>query len=170
LDVFDVERETKLKMEADQEVGLWLACRRETPKSSLRATRLPKFFDLESINSINNQPDKLSRMAESTDTELMERFSPSGTELEADVLAELHSIMRLHSIDVQELWYKWESYSMKMGSDDMKLDIETARALKKDIQDSLEQKSRSKAHVLQSNKRAGATPRTVTKNDDVFGM
>jgi hypothetical protein len=48
-DVLDVERETKLKMEADQEVGLglWLACRRETPKSSLRATRLPKFFDLE---------------------------------------------------------------------------------------------------------------------------
>jgi hypothetical protein len=34
----------------------------------------------------------------------------------------------------------------------------------------LEQKSRSKAHVLQSSKRAGATPRTVTKNDDVFGM
>ncbi|PBP18211.1 DNA polymerase alpha/epsilon subunit B [Diplocarpon rosae] len=74
--------------------------------------------------------------------------------------------MRLHSIDVEELWYKWESYSMKMGSDDMKLNIETARALKRDVQDGLERDSRSKQH-LHSNKRAGATPRAVTNNGDV---
>jgi len=110
-------------------------------------------------------------MADSEDTELTERFALAGSELEPDVLAELQSIMRLHSIDVQELWYKWESYSMKMGSDDMKLNIETARALKKDVQDSLERESRSKAHVLHSNKRAGgATPRNVSSNADVFGM
>ena len=109
-------------------------------------------------------------MADSIDAELVERFSSAGTELESDVLAELQSIMRLHSIDVQELWYKWESYSMKMGSDDMKLNMETARALKQDIQDGLEVKSRTKSHLLNSNKRGGATPRNVTSNDDVFGM
>jgi hypothetical protein len=112
-----------------------------------------------------------SNMADTEDVQLVERFAPTGAELEPDVMAELQSIMRLHSIDVQELWYKWESYSMKMGSDDMKLNIETARALKKDVQDSLERESRSKAHVLHSNKRAGgATPRNVSSNADVFGM
>jgi DNA polymerase alpha subunit B len=109
-------------------------------------------------------------MAESTEVELKERFAPAGTEIEPDVLAELQSIMRLHSIDPQELWYKWESYSMKMGVDDMKLNIETARALKQDIQDGLERDNRSKAHALSSNKRGGATPRNVASNDDVFGM
>lgn len=109
-------------------------------------------------------------MAETQELELKERFAPAGKEIEPDVMAELQSIMRLHSIDVEELWYKWESYSMKMGSDDMKLTIDTARALKTDVQDGLEQQSRSKAHVLNSNKRGGATPRNVTSNDDVFGM
>jgi DNA polymerase alpha subunit B len=109
-------------------------------------------------------------MAESTETEIKERFAPAGTEIEADVLAELQSIMRLHSIDVQELWYKWESYSMKMGADDMKLNIETARALKQDIQDGLERDNRSKAHLLSTSKRGGATPRNVASNGDVFGM
>jgi DNA polymerase alpha subunit B len=107
-------------------------------------------------------------MAQST--EIREHFVPAAcAELEADVLAELESIMRLHSIDVQELWYKWESYSMKMGADDMKLNIDTARALKRDVQDGLERESRNKAH-LQTNKRGGATPRNVTNNGDVFGM
>jgi DNA polymerase alpha subunit B len=109
-------------------------------------------------------------MAESTDAELKELFASACPEFEADVLAELHSIMRLHSIDPLELWYKWESYSMKMGSDDMKLNINTARALKKDVQDGLERENRTKAHVLNSNKRGGATPRNVTSNGDVFGM
>lgn len=108
-------------------------------------------------------------MAEATSAEIQKRFASAGANLEADVIAELQSIMRLHSIDVEELWYKWESYSMKMGSDDMKLNIETARGLKKDVQDGLERDSRSKQH-LQSNKRAGGTPRAVTSTGDVFGM
>jgi DNA polymerase alpha subunit B len=109
-------------------------------------------------------------MAETQEMELKERFASAGKEIGPDVMAELQSIMRLHSIDVEELWYKWESYSMKMSSDDMKLNIDTARALKKDVQDGLEQQSRNKAHVLNSNKRGGATPRTATNNSDVFGM
>ena len=108
-------------------------------------------------------------MAEATNAEIQERFESAGSNLEDDVLAELQSIMRLHSIDVEELWYKWESYSMKMGLDDMKLNIETARALKKDVQDGLERDNRSKQH-LQSNKRAAATPRSAATNGDVFGM
>lgn len=109
-------------------------------------------------------------MEDSTEQELKERFAGTGTDLEADVLGELQSILRIHSIDAQELWYKWESYSMKMGSDDLKLNIDTARALKQDVQDGLERENRSKAHVLNSNKRGGATPRNVTSNGDVFGM
>jgi len=58
---------------------------------------------------------------------------------------------------------------MKMGMDDMKLNMDTARALKQDVQDGLERENRSKAH-LQTNKRGGATPRNVTNNGDVFGM
>ncbi|TVY50602.1 DNA polymerase alpha subunit B [Lachnellula cervina] len=108
-------------------------------------------------------------MADSAEA-IRERFVPAACpKLEDDVLSELQSIMRLHSIDVQELWYKWESYSMKMGADDMKLNIDTARALKKDVQDGLERESRSKAH-LQTNKRGGATPRNVSNSGDVFGM
>lgn len=102
--------------------------------------------------------------------ELKELFAAANSDMEPDVLGELNSIMRLHSISPQEVWYKWESYSIKMSSDDMKLNIDTARALKKDIQDTLERENRSKAHVLSSNKRGGATPRNVASNGDVFGM
>ena len=109
-------------------------------------------------------------MADSTDDELRELFSSASSNIEPDVLSELTSILRLHSIDPQELWYKWESYSMKMGLDDMQLNIDTARALKKDVQDGLERENRSKAHLLNSSKRGGATPRNAPSNGDVFGM
>lgn len=109
-------------------------------------------------------------MSESTDAELKELFAAANPDMEADVLGELKSVMRLHSIDVQELWYKWESYSMKMGSDDMKLNIDTAKALKQDVQDTLERENRTKSHGLNTNKRGGATPRNVSSNGDVFGM
>ncbi|EPQ65157.1 Bgt-3976 [Blumeria graminis f. sp. tritici] len=84
-------------------------------------------------------------MTEQTEShQLNERFAAEGKPLDADVEAELQSIMRLHSIDVQELWYKWESYCMKMESDDLKLNIETVRQLKKDVQDVLERESWNK--------------------------
>jgi DNA polymerase alpha subunit B len=109
-------------------------------------------------------------MAVPTDSELQELFSSANPHLEPDVLAELNSIMCLHSIDPQELWYKWESYSIKMGADDMKLNIDTARALKQDVQDGLERENRSKAQVLNSARRGGATPRNAPTSSDVFGM
>ncbi|KAK2629352.1 hypothetical protein QTJ16_000172 [Diplocarpon rosae] len=143
-------------------------------KTSLRATRppppsTPLRQNIASPTANLSATTSLFNMAEATNAEIQERFASVGANLEPDVIAELQSIMRLHSIDVEELWYKWESYSMKMGSDDMKLNIETARALKRDVQDGLERDSRSKQH-LHSNKRAGATPRAVTNNSDVFGM
>lgn len=92
------------------------------------------------------------------------------TELPSDVLGELQSILRLHSITPQELSYKWESYAMKMGSDQTSLDLITARAFKKDLQEMLERDSRGKAHIRSVDKRgAFATPRSG-KGDDVFGM
>lgn len=109
-------------------------------------------------------------MAESADAQLQEIFSSANPNLEPDVLGELTSIMRLHQIDPQELWYKWESYSMKMGADDMKLNIDTARALKQDVQDGLERENRSKAQALNSNRRGAATPRNVSSTSDVYGV
>lgn len=103
--------------------------------------------------------------------ELNALFAPnSKSGLEADVLAELESIMRLHALPPQELFYKWESYSLKIGRDDA-LSLDTARELKKDIQDSLEREVR-KVHVKQE-RRPGATPRNVKAfggSDDIFGM
>lgn len=109
-------------------------------------------------------------MAESTDTQLQELFSSANPNLEPDVLAELTSIMRLHQIDPQELWYKWESYSMKMDADDMKLNIDTARGLKQDVQDGLERENRTKAQSLNSTRRGAATPRNVANTSDVYGV
>ena len=109
-------------------------------------------------------------MADSVEGELNSLFASPGTQLEPDVVSELESIMRLHSIPPQELFYKWESYSIKMGSDDLKLNIDAARALKKDVQDGLERESRSKAHVRSADKRTAGTSRNITNSGDVFGM
>jgi DNA polymerase alpha subunit B len=109
-------------------------------------------------------------MADSTVEELNALFSAPGAQLEPDVVYELESIMRLHSIPPQELFYKWESYSIKMGSDDLKLNLPSARALKKDVQDGLEREIRSKTLVRSADKRTGGTARNITSNGDVFGM
>lgn len=107
-----------------------------------------------------------------TIAELNDLFAvPHATELPPDILGELQSILRLHSISPQELSYKWESYTMKMGAEQTKLDLPTARAFKKDLQEMLERNSRGKAHVRSVDKRgAYATPRNAAKGDDVFGM
>ena len=105
-----------------------------------------------------------------TAAELNELFIasyPNG--LPKDVLAELQSILRVHSISAEELFYKWESYSMKMG-DETKLTMDTVRGFKQDVQEALERESRGKAG-RQADKRAPvtATPRAAT-GSDMFGM
>ena len=97
---------------------------------------------------------------------------PPATELAPDILGELQSILRLHSTSPQELFFKWESYSIKMGSEETKLVLNTVRAFKKDVQESLERENRGKVHVRSTDKRSGVhgTPRNTTGNGDVFGM
>ena len=105
-------------------------------------------------------------------SELNELFArPATGELAPEVIGELQSILRLHSISPQELSYKWESYTIKMGTEQTKLDLTTARAFKKDLQETLERESRGKAHARSVDKRgAHATPRSVAKAEDVFAM
>ncbi|KAJ5177777.1 DNA polymerase alpha subunit B N-terminal [Penicillium coprophilum] len=50
------------------------------------------------------------------EAELNEFFAGSFPDgIPKDILAELLSILRVHSITAEELFYKWESYSIKMG-------------------------------------------------------
>lgn len=95
-------------------------------------------------------------------------FSPAGNGLEPDVLGVLESIMRLYSIDPQQLFWKWESYCLKMGPEDTKLDLATARMFQKDVQDSLEHSHQGKSSARRT--AVAATPRSTVKSNDVYGM
>ncbi|PYH87928.1 DNA polymerase [Aspergillus ellipticus CBS 707.79] len=108
---------------------------------------------------------------EDTVAELNELFAAAAPDgLPKDILAELQSVLRIHAISAQELFYKWESYCLKMGPDELKLDLATVRLFKKDVQDTLERESRGRAG-RQTEKRAAptATPRAAATTD-VFGM
>lgn len=105
--------------------------------------------------------------------ELNELFAASFPEgIPKDILGQLRTILQDHAISPQELFYKWESYTLKMGADDMKMTMDTVRAFKKDVQDMLERESRSKTHLRSGDKRGGpgATPRAAMNTDDIFGM
>ncbi|EAQ86329.1 hypothetical protein CHGG_07582 [Chaetomium globosum CBS 148.51] len=108
-------------------------------------------------------------MADETIVELNERFGSGTKDLEADVVAELKSIMGMHQLSVQDLFFKWESYGMKMGMDDFKASIDHLRAFKQNLQDELVRSNRSQVHI-KTEKRGGATPRVAKGGGDVFGM
>lgn len=108
-------------------------------------------------------------MADETTVELNERFGSGTKDLEADVVAELKSIMNMHQLSVQDLFFKWESYGMKMGMDDFKAHIDNLRAFKQNLQDELVRSNRTQVHI-KTEKRGGATPRVVKGGGDVFGM
>lgn len=102
---------------------------------------------------------------------LVELFAPSaGGTLSDDVATELQHILRLLDLSAQELFFKWESYVIKMGVENTKLDFKTARDFKKDLRDALERESRAKGHHVQQSaaKKTAATPRAG--GGDVFGM
>ncbi|KAM5342447.1 hypothetical protein ACJ41O_013413 [Fusarium nematophilum] len=101
------------------------------------------------------------------DADLQNRFSPHKP-LEPDVLSELQSILRLHSLSPEDLFFKWESYCIKLDLDAQAVTLEALRNLKQSIQDELE-KSQRQVHVKTERKVAG-TPRGVAKGGDVFGM
>jgi hypothetical protein len=103
----------------------------------------------------------------STD-ELKSLFSPNKP-LEPDVLSELESIMRLHDLSAEDLFFKWDAYCIKMGTETEALTLSAIRNLKQGIQDSLE-KSNNQRHVqVKTERRVQATPR-ATAGGDVFGM
>lgn len=108
------------------------------------------------------------------DAELNKLFAAAGKELEPDVLGELRSTMRLHDLSPQDLFYKWESYCLRMEIDGSDMTILSARALKKDVLDALERQNRAaQAAHLRQDKRSAATPRGNIKGgggSDVFGM
>ena len=103
---------------------------------------------------------------------LNEFFSvPGEATLPSEILGELESIARLHSLPAQEVFFKWESYCIKMGSEDTKLNYDTVRAFKKDIQETLERDARGKNHARGTEKRSvHATPRAGASSKDVLGM
>ena len=98
-------------------------------------------------------------------------FDATGNGLSPDVLGVLESIQRLYSLSSQELFFKWESYCLKMGSEETQLDLDTARMFQKDVQDALERSYQGKQSERKSDRKSavGATPRAVP-NGDVFGM
>ncbi|KAK5122090.1 hypothetical protein LTR85_004336 [Meristemomyces frigidus] len=96
--------------------------------------------------------------------------SAFGTELPTDVATELQHIMRLLDFNAQDVFFKWESYVLKMGVENTKLDFPTVRDFKKDLQDTLERESRAKGHVVHNTaKKTAPTPRGGN-GGDVFGM
>jgi hypothetical protein len=104
--------------------------------------------------------------------ELTERFErycvTKDDQFPADVLAELQSMSRLYSISPEELDFKWQAYNMKMGGEENKMDLKTARDFKKTIQDALERESRGKAQQRNEVKRGQPTPRA--KGGDMYDM
>ncbi|KAF1837772.1 DNA polymerase alpha 70 kDa subunit [Decorospora gaudefroyi] len=105
-------------------------------------------------------------------TELTERFErycvTKDHEFPAEVLAELQSMLRLYSISPEALDFKWQAYNMKMGGEENKMDVKTARDFKKTIQDALERESRGKEQHRNDVKRGQPTPRA--KGGDMYDM
>lgn len=104
------------------------------------------------------------------DTKLNDFFGQPDEQLPQDVSEELESVMRSHALSEQELFFKWEAYSIKLGSENTNLDYKSVRDFKKDLQDSLERESRGKALAQSTAKKAvhSSTPRSTT-TADVYG-
>ncbi|KXL44844.1 hypothetical protein M433DRAFT_108778 [Acidomyces richmondensis BFW] len=98
-------------------------------------------------------------------------YDTFGTELSQDVATELQHIQRLLDLSAQELFFKWESYVLKMGAENTILDFKTVCDFKKDLQDALERDARVKGQAAHgAAKKVAATPRAGTGGGDVFGM
>ena len=105
--------------------------------------------------------------------ELSERFErycdTKDNDVPSDVLNELQSIQRIFSISAEELDFKWQAYNIKMGGEENKLDLKTARDFKKNLQNELEKETRGKAQQRPDGKRAAPAPRPA-KGGDMFDM
>jgi len=106
-------------------------------------------------------------------TEINEELEDKFGKLTPEVAIEFDSMLRLYSIDAQELFFKWESYCMKMGDDDVKISPDAVRAFKKDIHDQFETETRNKLKTQRNNATPRApqrAPQTISNSDDMFGM
>ncbi|KAK5993445.1 hypothetical protein PT974_06876 [Cladobotryum mycophilum] len=102
--------------------------------------------------------------------EIKSLFAPNG-KLEPDVVGELQSMMRLHDLSAEDLYFKWESYCIKMETDAQDVTLSAVRNLKHSIQDQLE-KSHRQVQV-KSERKVAATPKPKAgggMGGDVFGM
>jgi hypothetical protein len=103
--------------------------------------------------------------------ELNERFMLPSNDAAPAILAELQSVLRIHDINPEDLWLKWESYCIKMGAEETKLDLKTVRDFKKDLQENLEREVRGKLNHKGLEKRmVSATPRGGMNNGDMFDL
>ncbi|KAJ4356683.1 DNA-directed DNA polymerase alpha subunit pol12 [Didymosphaeria variabile] len=103
-------------------------------------------------------------------TERFERYCDTkDNDVPSEVLNELQSIQRIFSISAEELDFKWQAYNMKMGGEENKLDLKTARDFKKNLQDALEKESRGKVQHRNDSKRVAPTPRAA-KGGDMYDM
>lgn len=102
------------------------------------------------------------------EAEFQSHFSPNKP-LEPDILSELESMQRLHDLSVEDLFYKWESYCIKLDLDAQAISLPTVRNLKQALLDDLE-KTQRQAQV-KPERRPAATPRPgAARGGDVFGM
>ncbi|KAG8159192.1 hypothetical protein KVR01_010853 [Diaporthe batatas] len=109
-------------------------------------------------------------MADPAVSELNELFGAGDKGLGQDVVVEMQSIMRLHSLQPQDLFFKWESYCIKLDIEATQPSYEKMRGFKQDLQDALEKSTRTQSHAKPDKHRVGATPRAGAKGGDVFGM
>jgi len=97
------------------------------------------------------------------DAALLAKF---GT-LEPDVLAELKSMMRLHDLSAEEVFWKWEAFSIKMDIDVGEVSLSAVRNLKANLQGELEKKN-SKAREIKVERKVVGTPKGGV--GDVYGV
>lgn len=92
-------------------------------------------------------------------------------DLTPDIIAEFLSMLRSYGLDDQELFYKWESYCIRMGPD-TKLNLETVRAFKKSVQEQLEKEIRAKARQqnINASKAVQKTPRRPKNSGDTLAL
>ncbi|KAG6000716.1 hypothetical protein E4U54_001319, partial [Claviceps lovelessii] len=102
------------------------------------------------------------------ETDIQDRFSPNKP-LEQDVLYEIQSILRLHALSVDDLFFKWDAYCIKMDLEaQLALSLPNLRHLKQSIQDELEKSHR--ATQARAERKVNAAPRGGVSAGDVFGM
>ncbi|KKA26137.1 hypothetical protein TD95_004879 [Thielaviopsis punctulata] len=100
-------------------------------------------------------------------------FFPGAEQYDADIIAELASIRRMHDLSVEDMYYKWESYCIKMERESADVSLAAVRMFKQDVQNALEKSMRlqsSAAAVKRSAAPQSRAPRVSAAAGDVFGM